>query len=760
MKYNQFSYIPTSIENALEELHSLGFDLRMKKSPKENLEAFLRKFYFHFQNTDYPLSNLIASDSMDLLTFVTSAAPLTKDVFELVALQLLGFIPNVDFTSAKDFSESIGFPVQFDGQNIISSLHHLLATRMKSGMTLVDHLVSQGLLPMDNQYHYFNGKSLATFDTNDLIREVVYVETPVDTDEDGKLDLIKVNIIRPKTSLPLPTVMTASPYHEGVNEVANDKRLYPMEAELKVKEPHTISVSRVDFMPFKTQPADVPVTESQESFSYISSYTLNDYFLARGFANIYVSGIGTAGSAGFMTSGDYNQIASFKAVIDWLNGRANGFTNHKREAQVKADWANGLVATTGKSYLGTMSTGLATTGVDGLAVIIAEAAISSWYDYYRENGLVCSPGGYPGEDLDVLTELTYSRNLLAGDYLNHNSYYEILLRNQTRALKRESGDYNQFWHDRNYLQEAKHINCEVVYTHGLQDWNVKPRQVYNIFNQLPEAVGKHLFLHHGQHVYMHNWQSIDFRESMNALLCQKMLDVDNHFHLEEILWQDNQTEQSWKALKQFGSSKKQELPLGNDRVLIDNHYCEDDFTCYGKSFQTFKEDLFEVKANQAHVDIILEEDLPLNGEMTLQLRLKSSENKGILSAQVLDYGKKKRFGDTPEYMDLTSIDNGQNFSREGLKELPFKESPYRVITKGVMNLQNRNGLLTVEAIPNDEWMTVTFPLQPSIYHLEKGDTLRILLYTTDFEHTIRDNSNYALTVDLSQSQLLVPVEEG
>lgn len=80
-----------------------------------------------------------------------------------------------------------------------------------------------------------------------------------------------------------------------------------------------------------------------------------------------------------------------------------------------------------------MSTGLATTGVDGLAVIIAEAAISSWYDYYRENGLVCSPGGYPGEDLDVLTELTYSRNLLAGDYLNHNSYYEILLRNQTRA---------------------------------------------------------------------------------------------------------------------------------------------------------------------------------------------------------------------------------------------------------------------------------------------------------------------------------------
>lgn len=162
--------------------------------------------------------------------------------------------------------------------------------------------------------------------------------------------------------------------------------------------------------------------------------------------------MGTAGSTGFMTSGDYAQIESFKAVIDWLNGRATAYTSHSKTHQVRADWANGLVCTTGKSYLGTMSTGLATTGVDGLAMIIAESAISSWYNYYRENGLVCSPGGYPGEDLDVLTELTYSRNLLAGDYLRHNDHYQELLNQQSQALDRQSGDYNQFWHDRNYLK--------------------------------------------------------------------------------------------------------------------------------------------------------------------------------------------------------------------------------------------------------------------------------------------------------------------
>ena len=73
-----------------------------------------------------------------------------------------------------------------------------------------------------------------------------------------------------------------------------------------------------------------------------------------------------------------------KNVIDWLNGHCRAFTDHTRQRQVKADWSNGKVATTGLSYLGTMSNGLATTGVDGLEVIIAEAGISSWYNYYRE----------------------------------------------------------------------------------------------------------------------------------------------------------------------------------------------------------------------------------------------------------------------------------------------------------------------------------------------------------------------------------------
>ena len=757
MKYNQYSYLPVSEKQMLSELNNLNFKLSKRNSDKDNLEIFIRHTLFHYDDKEYALANLIADFETDLLTFFRSDLALSAEIFDMVALQLLGFTPHFDFTDTAAFVREVGLPVRYQGDQIIPSLYRLLLCRMKKGMTLLDDLISKGLLPLSNSYHFFNGKSLATFDTCRLIREVVYVETPLDTDKDGQPDLVKVNIIRHHTTEALPTIMTASPYHQGINIPANDRKLHKMEGELSVKTAQKIAVKEPKFTKLPLSDEQLPQGAAEETFSYIDSYGLNDYFLARGFANIYVSGIGTAGSDGFMTSGDYRQIESFKSVIDWLNGRAAAYSSPRRDKKVLASWASGLVATTGKSYLGTMSTGLATTGVAGLKVIIAESGISSWYDYYRENGLVYSPGGYPGEDLDVLTELTYSRNLLPGDYLRHNRSYQHLLDEQSASLKRSSGDYSQFWHDRNYLPHARKIDCTAVYTHGLQDWNVKPRQVYNIYKALPDHIQKHLFLHQGEHVYMHNWQSLDFRESMNTLLSEKMLGQPDHFSLPAVIWQDNSTEQTWQSLKDLEADSQVRLSLGKEQQQVDNHYNSADFVRYGADFNSFKADLFAGKANQITVDFILEENIFLNGEINLHLTLKSNSNRGLLSAQLLDYGLKKRLADQPRIIEGNAIDNGQNFAREALRELSFQKTAHRVLTKGAVNLQNREDLLIVKAVEPDKWMTVSFKLQPSLYKLLKGGTLRLLLYTTDFEHTVRDNSAYTLTVDLSKSYLEIPI---
>ena len=756
MRFNQFSYLSVSHSQVLRELSQLGLKLVPEQSSKKQLEQFVRWSFFTYTNTDYALSTLAVDKETDLLSFFQSDKELTADIFYTVVFQLLGFNFLIDFGDAEQFRKETGFPIIYG--DLIENIYHLLNTRTKKGNTLIDQLVSDGLIAEDNHYHYFNGKSLATFSSHDVIREVVYVESRVDTDKDGLPDLVKVSIIRPRYEGQIPTIMTASPYHQGTNDKASDKALYKMEEELEIKLPHTIELEEPKLNLVEPFGQAELVSEAEEKLTHInSSYTLNDYFLPRGFANLYVSGVGTKDSQGLMTNGDYQQIEAYKNVIDWLNGRCRAFTDHTRKRQIKADWSNGKVATTGISYLGTMSNGLATTSVDGLEVIIAEAGISSWYNYYRENGLVTSPGGYPGEDFDSLAELTYSRNLLAGDYIRANEAHQADLEKVKEQLDRKTGDYNQFWHDRNYLLNAHKVKAEVVFTHGSQDWNVKPLHVYQMFHALPDNIRKHLFFHHGAHVYMNNWQSIDFRESMNALLSKKLLGLDSGYQLPTVIWQDNTAPQTWQSLDDFG--KEDELhtfSLGTEEKVIQNQYSQKDFERYGKTYQTFNTELYQGKANQITIDLPVSQDIHLNGRVELKLRIKSSTNKGLLSAQLLELGQKKYLQPYPAVLSARTIDNGRYHMLENLCELPFTPSAQRVITKGYLNLQNRNNLLLVEDITTDEWMDVQLELQPTIYKLKKGDTLRLVLYTTDFEITIRDNTDYHLTIDLTQSSITIP----
>ena len=759
MRFNQFSYQPTTSSQRFEELEGLGLKLSPQLSLKRQFEDFIRWSFFTYSSTDYALSTLAADKETDLVTFFQSDRELTAEIFYTVVFQLLGFSYLVDFEDAEQFRKETGFSIVYG--DLIENLYHLLNTRTKKGNTLIDQLVSDGLISEDNHYHYFNGKSLATFTTHDVIREVVYVESRVDTDNDGLPDLVKVSIIRPRYDGQVPALMTASPYHQGTNDKASDKALYKMEGELEVKLPHTIELEEPKLNLVEPHGQAEVVSEAEEKLSHInSSYTLNDYFLPRGFANLYVSGVGTKDSQGLMTNGNYQQIEAYKNVIDWLNGRCRAFTDHTRKRQVKADWSNGKVATTGISYLGTMSNGLATTGVDGLEVIIAEAGISSWYNYYRENGLVTSPGGYPGEDFDSLAELTYSRNLQAGDYIRGNEAHQADLEKVKEKLDRKTGDYNQFWHDRNYLLNAHKVQAEVVFTHGSQDWNVKPLHVYQMFHALPSHINKHLFFHHGAHVYMNNWQSIDFRESMNALLSMKLLGLDSSYQLPTVIWQDNIAPQKWQGLDNFG--KQDELhtfSLGNEEKVIQNQYDQKDFDRYGKTYQTFNTELYQGKANQITIDLPVSQDIHLNGRVELKLRVKSSTNKGLLSAQLLELGQKKYLQPYPAVLSARTIDNGRYHMLENLCELPFNPSAQRVITKGYLNLQNRTNLLTIEEIQPNEWMDFKLELQPTIYKLKEGDTLRLVLYTTDFEITIRDNTDYQLTVDLAQSSLILPCQK-
>ena len=65
----------------------------------------------------------------------------------------------IDFEDTDSFLKEVQFPIEYG--NLVENLYHLLNTRTVKGNLLIDQLVSDGLIPEDNQYHYFNGKSLS-----------------------------------------------------------------------------------------------------------------------------------------------------------------------------------------------------------------------------------------------------------------------------------------------------------------------------------------------------------------------------------------------------------------------------------------------------------------------------------------------------------------------------------------------------------------------------------------------------------------------
>ena len=228
----------------------------------------------------------------------------------------------------------------------------------------------------------------------DWLRHDLWVETDFDTDGDGEKDRMHVSVTRPSQTetenLKLPVIYVTSPYFAGV---AGDEpgTMWDVKIELgaSAKERHHPEVKRRGKRPIISN-------------SHIRKW------VPRGYIVVHSSSPGTGLSDGAPTIGGLNEELAPKAVVQWLTGKAKGFTERNGTEEVKAFWSTGKVGMTGTSYNGTLPLAAATTGVEGLEVIIPIAPNTSSYHYYRSNGLVRSPGGYLGEDIDVLYDFVHS----------------------------------------------------------------------------------------------------------------------------------------------------------------------------------------------------------------------------------------------------------------------------------------------------------------------------------------------------------------
>ncbi|NCG57479.1 MAG: Xaa-Pro dipeptidyl-peptidase, partial [Proteobacteria bacterium] len=218
------------------------------------------------------------------------------------------------------------------------------------------------------------------------IQHDLWVETSFDSDGDGKLDRMHVDVTRQEQTesegLRVPVIYESSPYFSGTGSSLKKYSWNPSHEVGAVPPMH-----------------ETPPPIRQQSKRPVMSRRLIRSWVPRGFAVVHSASPGTGLSQGCPTVGGMNESLAPKAVIDWLNGRARGFLTPDGNDQVFADWCNGKVGMTGTSYDGTIPLAAATTGVEGLEVIIPIAPNTSYYHYYRSHGLVRHPGGYIGEDI-------------------------------------------------------------------------------------------------------------------------------------------------------------------------------------------------------------------------------------------------------------------------------------------------------------------------------------------------------------------------
>ena len=246
-----------------------------------------------------------------------------KSEFLQYALKTLGYVKDEDFTEENivQFTTDLGLETEI-GEKLNDatyelSLYSMLAAKMKNGRNCFEVLAEEGKFDVLNENReipeivVFDGKTQPVFDYKECLFEKVFVETPLDTDNDGKRDLIAVYIRRPKETLKgmkVPAIYVADPYmltciDEWYENMPN------VDLDLKVFEDQNITAEDVQYkgrerkLPLERESKGEAKTSETEEITLDCITAWYNYFNSRGFASVYSAGVGTKGSEGMNCCG-------------------------------------------------------------------------------------------------------------------------------------------------------------------------------------------------------------------------------------------------------------------------------------------------------------------------------------------------------------------------------------------------------------------------------------------------------------------------
>ena len=679
-------------------------------------------------------------------------------------------------------------------------------------------------------FKFTDGKTGEKYDpaTSSIVRYCVYVESDYDMDGDGKRDLVKAFIQVPRSAVEgnykVATLYEARPYCAGVQADGYDhmKEVESKEyrkidfADLDKEVPARIPEGMISAMDLalKADPADwyYPDKGNNNSMVYENLDNFN-YYLVRGFAVVVSAGFGALGSDGFNYVGSEYERDAFKSVVEWLHGDRVAYADREGKIETKADWANGNVAMTGRSYAGTMPFAVATTGVEGLKTIVPVAGIADWYTQQNMQG---AQRYWPKEMLNsflaYFCSSRYNDETLSEKQLDDIAafHHELSLQQLKCGF-----DYDpDFWGAGNYRLHADQIKCSALIIHGFNDENVSTKQfemMHTAFEQAGQTVK--LILHQGPHITptMANKNYgilIDgkfYDDIVNEWITHYLYGVENGAEkMPEVLAQTNYDQKKWEVESAWETEYTMKLTSKEEsKTVIDT-----DWEKAGVSAENFDDVMAQKSTNMAqrYVTDPFEEAVTVQGTVCLNLKaaLKDGnietdfdpENRNDVDTLTMQLGNSKVSGKMDdveiavllcdvcdeEFDSIQTVDPERNIVpvttvKEGgiinggdlpaFDEAEFNtvHKKYRVITRAFADLCNPEAGYAPETAQNSielkkgEYHDYSVYLNATRYTVEPGHRLAVVVATEDPVNCLI-HKTYSVEIDDNSVIVEVPVTKA
>ncbi|GAA3574511.1 Xaa-Pro dipeptidyl-peptidase [Nonomuraea rosea] len=587
------------------------------------------------------------------------------------------------------------------------------------------------------------GLTQPVFSYTDAIREHVRVQSSVDSDGDGKKDLVRVDIIRPKESgsgLKVPVIMHESPYYDnpGVGYELDHKKY----------------------------DANGNVTKFPLAY--------DNYFVPRGYAYLAVDMIGTRLSEGCPTSYGAADVLGGKAVVDWLNGRASAYDDQGQP--VKATWTTGRTGMIGHSYEGALGAAVAGTGVQGLATIVNISGYTSGYENARINGTLSWFAGLA----------SWQANRVAADPGKCAAVSEKLLQDSDDA----TGNYNAYWDERNYrtgtISQARNVRASVFSVMGMQDRNVVGSQFSEWWAKLPRDVPRKAWVTQYGHIdpfwarrevwmdTLHQWFDHELMGVANDILRRPRVDVQ----LGPDRWI---TQADWPAPAARTTTLRPQQDGSLDRKPSTG---AGSYLDLAQTEVAMADNPGTTHPNRlAFLTPPLKDAMRLSGTPSVSLRLKLDKPTANLGVLLVDYGTDTRinyrergataaeglkFIGGEDCVGQSTADDDGCYLKAGDNTAA---SDFNVVTRGILDAQNHRSLSRSTPLTPGKAYQITWKMLPQDYEFKAGHRLGLVLTGANDDFNLDESGNGTgadaepgtgaeVTIDLAGTSITLPLVNG